>query len=215
MSECGIAAAHGDLEALRQAHRDGCEWGPDTCANAALGGHLQCLVYSLEHGCPSDWRTCTFAAHQGHFACLKYAHEHGCDWDADTCMLAACNGHLDCLVYAHERGCPLHDVTTWCAARNGHVDCLQYAHEHGCAWDKNTQGKTAEVVRYAHHLGKRLAREEMRRVVRRILLPKWRDAFHLRRIAFYWYDQAGRRTYAPGGPGRKRDREAFVAECLA
>jgi hypothetical protein len=49
-------------------------------------------------------------------------------------------------------------------------------------------------------------------IVRKVLLPKWREAVRARGILFYWHEQAGRASHAPGGVGRKRDREAFEAD---
>ncbi len=78
MTSCWRAAKNGDLNGLRKAHKNGCEW---------------------------DWLTCAYAAAKGYLECLQYAHENGCVWDSWTCAEAALNGQLTCLQYAHENGC--------------------------------------------------------------------------------------------------------------
>ena len=103
------------------------------------------------------------------------------------------NGHFACLKYAHENGCPWDEGTCYYAAMNRHLACLKYAHEHGCPYNP----------------------EYRREIVRRVLLPKWRAMVRRRGIALYWHDRAGRSSYAPDGPGRKRDRLDYEADVPA
>ena len=51
-------------------------------------------------------------------------------------------------------------------------------------------------------------------IAKQLLVPKWRAYVRTRPIALYWWDQMGRHSYAPEGPGRKRDRAAFEAEAF-
>ena len=51
-----------DLECLKYARENGCDWNEETCDDAALNGHLECLKYAREHGCPWNEETCTHAA---------------------------------------------------------------------------------------------------------------------------------------------------------
>ena len=47
---------------------------------------------------------------------------------------------------------------------------------------------------------------------------RWRRVCRLvaaRRVAFYWLGAAQRSVCAPGGAGRKRDRDAFEADAAA
>jgi hypothetical protein len=46
-------AEKGQLEHLKYAHEQGCEWDASTCSAAALHGHLDCLKYAHENGC--EW----------------------------------------------------------------------------------------------------------------------------------------------------------------
>jgi serine/threonine-protein phosphatase 6 regulatory ankyrin repeat subunit B len=48
----------------------------------------------------------------------------------------------------------------------------------------------------------------------RHLLGRWRAWFRMWRITNYWWRVAGEGQHAPGAPGRKRDRDAYVAECI-
>ncbi len=81
-----------------------------TCSCATIAsyyGQLECLKYAHVNGC--EWleeeSICSFAAKNGHLNCLKYAHENGCTWDKSTCNNATRNGHLECLKYTCENGC--------------------------------------------------------------------------------------------------------------
>ena len=51
---------------------------------AAEGGELECLKYAHENGCQWDERTCTAAARNQHLNCLTYLHENGCPWNYET-----------------------------------------------------------------------------------------------------------------------------------
>lgn len=59
-----------------------------TCSQAALGGQINCLKYARENGCEWDSETCKYAAGSS-LECLKYARENGREWDKMTCFRAA------------------------------------------------------------------------------------------------------------------------------
>ena len=73
----------------------------EICNYASSGGNLDCLKYAHENGCEWTSSTCCNATKNGHLECLQYAHENGCDWGMLTCMRAARNGHLDCLQHVY------------------------------------------------------------------------------------------------------------------
>ena len=155
---CESAAARGDLEYLKYAHAQGCEWDSTTCTSAAANGHLECLLYAHTHGCDWNANTCLYAAEGGHLECLQYLHTNGCEWNAQTCSAAARGGHIECLQYAHTNGCPWDANTCSDAAAGGHLDCLQYAHTNGCPWTAFTCTKAAfyghlQCLQYAHENG--------------------------------------------------------------
>jgi hypothetical protein len=101
-------------------------------------GNLELLKWALANGCDWDERTCSYAAYGGHLEVLKWAHANGCNWDTWTCSNAASNGHLDCLKWARANGCDWDVWTCSSAARNGHLNCLKWARANGCDWDANT-----------------------------------------------------------------------------
>ena len=51
------------------------------------------------------------------------------------------------------------------------------------------------------------------RLVRKILLHKWRTIVRVRFLCLYWKEQTAH-LYSEGGAGRKRDREEFEADCI-
>ena len=194
---CCIAAENGHLECLKYLHQNGCPWNKWTCYHAAINGHLECLKYAHENGCPWSTETCSQAAYKGHFDCLKYAHENGCPWFTDTCFMAAYNGHFDCLKYAHENGCPWDEETCKWAAysfESGYsdIDCLKYAHENGCPYPQELKST----------------------IVKKILIPKWRDSVKVRPYIFHWIEDTAKTLCAKNGKGRKRDYDTFVEDFM-
>ena len=57
-----------------------------------MEGNLDCLRYAYENGCEWDSLITSIAAKFGQFECLKFAHEHGCPWDLYTTLRAAEGG---------------------------------------------------------------------------------------------------------------------------
>ena len=99
---CNKAALVGDLDCLKYAHENGCEWNRWIPANASLNGHLDCLKYAHENGCEWDNYTTSNATLNDHLDCLKYAHENGCEWNENTPIYAAKNNNLNCFKYCFE-----------------------------------------------------------------------------------------------------------------
>jgi hypothetical protein len=62
---CGAAAAAGDLEALKWARINGCDWNENICQIATANRHLGILKWARMNGCPWDKRTCQAAAAGG------------------------------------------------------------------------------------------------------------------------------------------------------
>ena len=153
-----------------------------TCFAAADRGYLDCLAYAHEHGCPWDVWTCFAAARRGDLGCLTYAHEHGCPWDKWTCKAAAKHGHLDCLMYAHKHGCPwdvgtCREVATYMANDRfrtiGQLACMRFMRTVHASWVHDPSVRQIALT---------LARD----VARRLLWPKVRLAFRVRRWWFAW-----------------------------
>ena len=70
---CEKIAKSGNLEVLKWARENGCEWNRSTCSNAAFGGHLEVLKWALSNGCEWNRYTCSNAALGGHLEVLKWA----------------------------------------------------------------------------------------------------------------------------------------------
>jgi len=47
---CAMAASAGNLEVLKWARENGCQWDQSTCAYAAAGNHLEVLQWARENG---------------------------------------------------------------------------------------------------------------------------------------------------------------------
>ena len=222
-----------DVAVIEYAHQHGCPWHEETTCGAAMGGCPQCLRYAHEHGATWSDGTTKYAALNGHLSCLQYAHENGAAWDEDTTCGAATNGNLECLQYAHEHGCPWHEDTiphlspSEFRYPNSRVDCVRYALRHDCPisgttalsladafWISFTVSASAlDVVRLVHRRRPDcVSRGIKRQLARHVFLPMWRRHVRARAIFFYWLERAARTSCAPGGPGRKRDREAFEAD---
>jgi hypothetical protein len=102
-------------------------------------------------------------------------------------MYAAQNGHINCLKYAHENGCPWNELTCFFAAKNSNIECLRYAYENGCPYLK----------------------EELSTIVKKILIPKWRDSVKSRPIVYYWMERSAQTSCAENGRARIEDEKSF------
>ena len=90
------AASRGQLETLRWARENGCDWNVDACLNAACGGHLEVLQFLRANGCPWDTWTCYMAVEYGHLETLRWARENGAPWLVQTRDRAAAElGYTD------------------------------------------------------------------------------------------------------------------------
>lgn len=157
-------------------------------AKVNANGHLECLKYLHEIGCSWDSYVCTFAVLYGNLNCLKYLHENGCPWNKDTCDNAAEYGYLECLKYAHKNGCRWDKWTCTNAAKYGHLECLKYAHENGCPYPKKL----------------------LSTIVKKILIPKWRDSVKIRPYAIYWMERSVQSSCAENGRARIEDINSFA-----
>ncbi len=66
---------------------------------------LEILKWARENGCDWDTRTCCSAALNGHLEIIKWARENSCDWDSSTCICAANSRHIEIIKWARENGC--------------------------------------------------------------------------------------------------------------
>jgi hypothetical protein len=107
----------------------------NVCSNAVLIGNLEILKIARENECQWNVMACRYAAMNGDLKILKYLYENGCPWDQETCSLASRGGHLECLQFLYKNGCPWDEKTCTEAARNGHLKCLEFAYNNGCPWD--------------------------------------------------------------------------------
>jgi hypothetical protein len=163
---CEVAAARGQLDALKRARKNRCPWGEVTCQLAAKNGHFEVLKWAHTNGCPWDEGTCKAAAAGGHLDVLKWARKMNCPWDETTCAAAAAGGHLNVLMWlrTHKKlwngktyqghnedryrstracmmvddKCPWNLKTCEVAASGGHLDVLKWARIHGCDWSEST-----------------------------------------------------------------------------
>ena len=103
---CGMIARAGNLDALKWARANGCDWDSYTCSQAAGGGHLEVLQWLRANGCGWGYDTCTAAAGGGHLEVLQWARANGCGWDSYTCRASADGGHFEVLKWARDNGCP-------------------------------------------------------------------------------------------------------------
>ena len=75
---CRYALEFGQLEILKWARENGCQWDEVTCAMAAYGGQLEILKWLHANSCPWDKKTCKMAREGGNFEQLKWARANGC-----------------------------------------------------------------------------------------------------------------------------------------
>ena len=57
-----IAAKYGQLNILKWARENDCEWNSLTCIYAAENGHLETLKWARENGCEWNKRNCLYGA---------------------------------------------------------------------------------------------------------------------------------------------------------
>jgi hypothetical protein len=144
-------------------------------------------MFLHENGCPWDEDTCSSAAINSNINCLKYAHENGCPWNENTCQWAAIFNRLECLKYAHENGCPWNKWTCRDSIYDINLDCLKYAHKNGCPYPKEIKSS----------------------IVKKILIPKWRDSVKIRLIVYYWMECSAKTSCGQNGRARIEDMNSF------
>jgi hypothetical protein len=49
-------------------------------------------------------------------------------------------------------------------------------------------------------------------IVKKILIPKWRDSVKIRPYILHWIEDTAKRLCAETGKGRKRDYDTFVED---
>ena len=182
---------------------------------AAMNGQIACLIYLNEKGYRWNESTIASAAYGRQFDCVTYLHEHRCPWDARACMAAAYSGHLECLTYLHENGCPWDESIlehylnhlSWAISCPHRLSCMRYMLGNSCPFPQdNAMSLFVPNIREAC----------VKLVAKHLLLPRWREAVRwmikVRPYAWHWYEEHQRVQCAPGGEGRKRDRDEFVEE---
>ena len=238
------AASCGNLACVRILDENGFKWTYHAMHAAAAHGHFECFKLLRERkNYPLDQECLAEAVTGGNLECVQYVVEGGgLSFDADRVFDMAAEDHYDMLVYAHaRRGAHLTDdiplVTT-------DVRILELWHENKAhRWMEvyhdaprplalvrktldnfftrhryNYRGKTRKVeecIRFMHRILRHKFDDAQRRILARdILWRRVRAILKTRAIVWYWYDKVGRKVYAPGGVGVKRDREAYEAENL-
>jgi hypothetical protein len=227
---CGNAISYRHLECLKYARKNGCPWDDMTCTAITMTDNIEFLKYAYEISFPWNEETCSNVAMYGYIDTLKYLREHGCPWNESTPDHAACYGHIECLKYAHQNGCPLDKLTTCSmAVRGGYIECLKYAHKNGCIWDdyemfKDYQLNTIphiECIKYVYENGwnypiqlKSIVNQIIKQIVKKILIPKWRDSVKKSRpIVIYWMELGAKASCAEKRRARIEDKNSFENDC--
>ena len=68
------------------------------------------------------------------------------------------------------------------------LECLKYAYENGCSYPKNL----------------------LSIIVKKILIPKWRNSVKIRPIIYYWMERSAQTSCAENGRARNEDINSFV-----
>lgn len=125
---CGFAALNGNLEMLKWAKSNGCNWNLrdgkyelDVASSAAVGGHLEIVKWARANGCKWNWEVCIFAAFYGRLDIFKYVLTSGIDWDLEKLCIdinSDCQG-IDSLEWANEY--KWEKFVCMAAAQNNHL----------------------------------------------------------------------------------------------
>ena len=196
-------ALRGNLDAVRYLHTQG-DLRYEMMMGAVDGNHPEVLEFAMTHArkqgetpllAPAAGTPLLeSAAYRGNVGCIDVMRRLGLPMSVHLLEMAIQHGQPEVARYLVEHHPPCKDVD---AGRHlpvkrdvRHLECIKIAHEHGCS--------IPPVL--------------VREVVRTFLLPKWRAHVRVRGIGFFWQDCAARTSHAPGGAGRKRDREAFEGD---
>ena len=227
-----MALAKDDLELLEWLHARGCHPREDALHAAVRKNRVDLLEWAKARGAVDaltigphyedvQHRLVVAAVRTESLESLAWLHANGIEWDERTMKEAFDSLQPQILQYLHEHGCPwseriwdFDDIyrsfsahflergigALWFMAekRDRFVACLRYLLAHGCPCDPV---KRAGLLRC---LGKK------------VLLPKWRAVvrwmIRVRPYAWHWLEEHEKVNCAPGGKGRKRDRELFEAD---
>ena len=211
------AAEYGQLACLRYLYEHGCPSDATAVEGAAMYGHIDCLIYLYRDArCGIGWCSCDFAALGGHLECLRFLRFCRAPWGSRTMLRAVRGDHVDCVRFLIKEQCPGLRHALVHAVQLKRPRVLRYLLTMGHrasndAWMWESVRDNADCLAVLRDffpcppaLGEKLAQL--------VLLPKWRALVRTRAIAVYWYAEVGRAAYAPGGLGRKRDYDAFVAD---
>ena len=106
-------------------------WDKWTCARAAGSGNLEMLKWARQNGCDWDYETCLYATRN--LEILKWARENGCDWDGNTCLNAAKSGKLEMLKWPRQNGCPWNTYWCQEEAiQQGHFEVERWIKQNDC-----------------------------------------------------------------------------------
>ena len=152
------AAINGDLNLLRYAHKNGCDFHgynsdyaspniiPDVI-RSKVPNYLEIINYLIKYVFVSeqfcvadidiinrlynDTKICAAAAEINDIELLKILKEKKFDWDEKVCAFAAKNDNLEMLEYARDNSCKW-DFQTYKNALAHSKKCLAYAKRHSC-----------------------------------------------------------------------------------
>lgn len=174
--------------------------------------------------------SCHDAAYFGDYDALVAAHKGRYPWNDFVAECAAMRGNASCLRYAITNGCHVSDTLPALAFVCDDVECLKVLLAHNCPWNWTylnvaKSNHSTACLAYARTLmtispspKERAARAAVANMsARAVLLPRLRAAVRARAIVFFWMRVTTERVCAPGGVGRKRDRDEFTRDmaCFA
>ena len=194
----------------------------------AQNGHDLCARVLLEAGAAVNTANAKgfvalmHACQNGHDLCARVLLEAGADPnkavpDGRTALMAACAfGHEQVARVLLEAGASLQSkqikgyTALTFAAHHDRVLCAEVLIEAGADVTDTSLERVRQSAPWCDLLSVQGAR-----VVRALyLLRRWRDAYRLRVCVVFWMGRTAERLCAPGGCGRKRDRDAYEADML-
>jgi hypothetical protein len=157
---CDIAAANGQLKALKWLHAQGHMRDDDVCAFASAHGHVDCLAFAHENGrslARCRWRD---AVARGHTDVVRYGCEHGWTPGRDVMRIAIASnlpGVLDVLSQHMRLTNETSDIRR-IAIGSGALACLDYMNNDSIEWNERFCSdavlfRRADVLAYLHENG--------------------------------------------------------------